>query len=146
VVHVASPLGHDVPRDHNELIVPARDGALRVLGAACRAQVQRVVMTSSLEACRPLLKSPDGVSDESRWTDTNDAKLGPYRLSKAIAEQAAWDFMAKQSGPTTLTVILLGRKHVFSSAKAQAVLGWKPRPAASAIVDCAQSLIATGAV
>jgi dihydroflavonol-4-reductase len=42
--------------------------------------------------------------------------------------------------------VLLGRKHVFSSAKAQAVLAWKPRPAATTIVDCAQSLIATGAV
>jgi hypothetical protein len=41
VLHVASPLGHDVPRDPNVLIVPARDGALRILGAACRAKVQR---------------------------------------------------------------------------------------------------------
>ncbi len=195
------------------------------------------------------MTSPDGVSDE--------ATLGPYRLAKTIAERAAWDFMASQSGSTTLTTILpvavlgpvlsaenlgsvqlisrllggsmpgiphlgfcvvdvrdvvdlhiramtapeaagerfiaagdwvwmadvsgilrsalgasakkvptrgvpdfvlrivalfdrplqfvtplLGRKHVFSSAKAQAVLGWKPRPAATTIVDCARSLIA----
>jgi nucleoside-diphosphate-sugar epimerase len=40
----------------------------------------------------------------------------------------------------------LGRKHDFTSAKAQAVLGWKARPAAETIVDCARSLIATGAV
>jgi dihydroflavonol-4-reductase len=39
-------------------------------------------------------------------TDTSDAKLGPYRLSKAIAERATWDFMASQSGPTTVTTIL----------------------------------------
>jgi dihydroflavonol-4-reductase len=261
VLHLASPLGHDVPRDPNVLIVPAREGALRVLRAACRAKVQRVVMASAVEACRPPLNSPDGVSDETRWTDTNEAGLGPYRLSKTISERAAWDFIAKESGPTTLTTILpvavfgpildpqnlgsvqlisrlldghmpgipnfgfcvvdvrdlvdlqiramtapqaagqrfiaaadwvwmsdvsrilrselpadakgvprravpnfvvrlvamfdrparfiiplLGRKHVFSSAKAQAVLSWTPRPVATTIVDCARSLIATAAV
>ncbi len=36
----------------------------------------------------------------------------------------------------------LGRKHDFTSAKAQAVLGWKPRPAETTIVDCARSLMA----
>jgi len=36
----------------------------------------------------------------------------------------------------------LGRKHTFTSAKAQWVLGWVPRPAATTIVDCAESLIA----
>jgi len=102
---IASTLADPIsPR--KTLIVPARDGALRVLRAACRARVQRVVMTSAVEACRPPLTSPDGVSDERRWTDTNEANLGPYRLSKTLAERAAWDFMASQSGPTTLTTIL----------------------------------------
>jgi nucleoside-diphosphate-sugar epimerase len=36
----------------------------------------------------------------------------------------------------------LGRKHTFTSAKAQRVLGWTPRPAATTVVDCAESLIA----
>jgi nucleoside-diphosphate-sugar epimerase len=58
VLHVASPLGADAPRDPNVLIVPARDGALRVLRAACRAKVQRVVMTSAAAACEaPIDKS-----------------------------------------------------------------------------------------
>ena len=39
----------------------------------------------------------------------------------------------------------LGRKHVFSSAKAQKVLGWAPRPAKATFVECAQSLFAKGA-
>ena len=34
VLHVASPFPLKVPRDENELIVPAREGALRVLRAA----------------------------------------------------------------------------------------------------------------
>ena len=261
VLHVAAPVGVDAPRDPDDLIIPTRDGALRVLRAACRASVQRVVLTSAVEACRPPMASPDSVSDETRWTDTDDAKLGPYRLAKTLAERAAWDFMASQSGPATLTTILpsavtgpvlsadnlhsaqlaqrmlsgslpryprlgfcvvdvrdvvdlhiramtapqaagerfiaasdwmwmadvarvlrselgasarkvptrpmpdlvlravamfqrpmrfvvplLGRKHVFAAAKAEAVLGWKPRPAATTIIDSARSVIAIGAV
>ncbi len=106
VLHIAAPVGVDAPRDPNDLIIPTRDGAVRVLKAACRAQVQRVVMTSAIEACRPPMKSPDSVSDEKVWTDANDPDLGPYRLAKTLAERAAWDFMADQVGQTTLTTIL----------------------------------------
>ena len=261
VLHIAAPVGVEAPRNPDDLIIPTRDGALRVLGAACRAKVQRVVMTSAIEACRPPLTSPDGVSDERRWTDTGEARLGAYRVAKTLAERAAWDFMASQSGPTTFTTVLpsavlgpaldaenvhlvqlaqrflsgklprvphlgfcvvdvrdvvdlhiramtapeaagerfiaasdwvwmadvaavlrselgdaagkvptgampdfvlrivalfqrpmrfvlplLGRKHVFSSAKARAVLGWQPRSATTTIVDAARSAIAIGAV
>jgi dihydroflavonol-4-reductase len=52
VLHVASPTGHDVPKDPNEFILSACDGALRVLRAATRAGVERVVMTSSAVASR----------------------------------------------------------------------------------------------
>jgi NAD(P)-dependent dehydrogenase (short-subunit alcohol dehydrogenase family) len=52
VLHVASPLGASQPNDPNELIVPARDGTLRVLAAAARAAVKRVVMTACLRAAR----------------------------------------------------------------------------------------------
>jgi nucleoside-diphosphate-sugar epimerase len=259
VLHVASPMGHVAGKDPNALIVPARDGALRVLRAATRAGVDRVVMTSSAVTCRPPLNSADSVSDETVWTDPEDQNLDPYRRSKTLAERAAWDLMAHQSGPTTLTTILpscvlgpvltaenlgsvqiiqrllngsmpgyprfgfcvvdvrdvvdlhiramtapdtagerfiaagdwkwmkeisqilrsslelqaakvptrslpdfvlrlasmfdrhlrfitptLGRKHAVTSAKAEAVLGWKPRPTATTILDCAESLIAKG--
>ncbi len=260
VLHIAAPVGVHAPRDPDDLIVPTRDGALRVLRAACAARVARVVMTSAIEACRPPLASPDGIFDETRWTDPGDPRLGPYRLAKTLAERAAWDFMKSQAGPTTLVTILpaaitgpivgpenlhslelvqrmlngslpryprlgfcivdvrdvadlhiramtapeaagerfiaasdwmwmgdvartlrdalgsraakaptrpmpdlvlrivalfqrparfviplLGRQHVFSSAKAQAVLGWRPRPAAETIVDAARDAIAFGA-
>ena len=75
VIHVAAPVGVNAPRDPDELIVPTRDGTLRVLRAACSAGVKRVVLTSAVEACRPPLASADGISDESRWTDTNDPRL-----------------------------------------------------------------------
>jgi len=106
VLHVAAPVGVEAPRDPQALIAPTRDGALRVLAAATQAGVRRVVLTSAVEACRPPLDSPDGVFDETRWTDVSDRQLGPYRVAKTLAERAAWEFMAHQDGPTTLTTIL----------------------------------------
>jgi nucleoside-diphosphate-sugar epimerase len=40
----------------------------------------------------------------------------------------------------------LGRKHDYSSAKAQKMLGWRPRPMEETIIDTAKSLIAIKAV
>lgn len=108
VLHIAAPVGVHSPRDPNELIVPTRDGALRVLSAACQAGVRRVVMTSAVEACRPPMSSEDCVTDESRWTDVKDRQIGPYRLAKTLAERAAWEFMSRQTGDATLTTILPG--------------------------------------
>jgi dihydroflavonol-4-reductase len=257
VLHVASPLGTDSPKDPNALIVPARDGTLRVLRSAVRAGVKRVVMTSSVAASSRRIDGPDSVNDETVWTDVNDGKVIPYRQSKTLAERAAWDFIVREGGSTELTTILpsavlgpmlsrehlgsvqlvqrllsgkmpgypqlgftvvdvrdvaeahllamtaekaagerfiaanefmwmediaqilraqlgdraakvprrklpnfavrlgslfdpalkivtpnLGRKHVASSAKLQRVLGWKPRPTTTTVVDCAESLIA----
>jgi nucleoside-diphosphate-sugar epimerase len=107
VLHVASPLGGDTSRDPNALTPPARDGTLRVLRAAAKAGVKRVVMTSAAAAARPPQGS-DVVSDESVWADPSDRQFDAYRLSKILAERAAWDFMAGDSGPTTLTTILPG--------------------------------------
>lgn len=257
VLHVASPLGTDSPKDPNDLIVPAREGTLRVLRSAVRAGIKRVVMTSSVAASSRRINGPDSVNDETVWTDIHDGIVIPYRQSKTLAERAAWDFMAREGGSTQLTTILpsavlgpmlskehlgsvqfvqrllsgkmpgyprlgftvvdvrdvadahllamtsdqapgerfiaanefmwmedvarmlrtelgdraskvpqrrlpdfvlrlgslfdptlrmvtpnLGRKHVASSAKARRVLGWKPRPVKTTVLDCAQSLIA----
>ncbi|WP_440412272.1 NAD-dependent epimerase/dehydratase family protein [Neorhizobium petrolearium] len=106
VLHVAAPVGVSAPKNPDDLIIPTRDGALRVLRAACRADVRRVVMTSAIEACRPRLTAPDGIYDERGWTDLHDRQLGSYRLAKTLAEKAAWEFMSTQSGRTTLTTIL----------------------------------------
>src|SRR5277367_339869 len=50
VLHVASPLPPGVPKNEDELIVPAREGTVRVLRAARDAGVKRVVVTSSFAA------------------------------------------------------------------------------------------------
>ena len=89
------------------MIGPARDGTLRVLGAATRAGVKRVVMTSAAAAARPPLDS-DRVSDETIWADPADPQFDAYRVSKILAERAAWDFMSGSAPPTTFTTILPG--------------------------------------
>src|SRR6516164_517458 len=47
VLHVASPLPPAVPKHEDELIIPAREGMLRVLRASRDRGVKRVVLTSS---------------------------------------------------------------------------------------------------
>jgi nucleoside-diphosphate-sugar epimerase len=261
VLHVASPLGADDPKDPQVLIVPARDGALRALKAAAKAGVKRVVMTSSVAAASPPENTADSLTDERVWTDPQGDGVGAYPQSKVIAEKAAWDFIKAHGGTTTLATVnpalvigpvltkenlgsvqviqrlmngsmpgyprlgfnlvdvrdvadlhiramttpeaagerfiaaggffwmgdiakvlkaelgaraakvptrplpdfvlklisifdrtlrvvtpSLGRKHAFSSDRAKRVLGWAPRPATTSIVECAQSLIARGAI
>jgi nucleoside-diphosphate-sugar epimerase len=107
VLHVASPLGGGAAREADELIVPAVDGTLRVLRAASKAGVGRVVMTSAAAAARPP-QSSNRISDETIWTDPSDRKFDVYRLSKILAERAAWDFMAAHPGRMSLTTILPG--------------------------------------
>ena len=260
VLHVASPLGVPPPKDPNDLIIPARDGARRALRAAIKAGAKRVVMTSSVAATSPDPRKPDGVSDESVWTDAGNPATDAYAKSKTIAERAAWDLIAAEGGATTFATVNpalvlgpvlgadfsdsvqvvqrllsgkvpglprlgfnivdvrdvadlhiramtdpaaagqrfiaagdfawmadlaeilrarlgdqaakvptarapdlllhlvalfdrdlksvtpgLGRRRTFTSAKAQSVLGWKPRPMEDTLLDCARSLIAAGA-
>ncbi|MGH6871994.1 MAG: NAD-dependent epimerase/dehydratase family protein [Rhizomicrobium sp.] len=108
VLHVASPLGVDAPKDPNELIVPARDGALRVLRASVRAGVKRVVLTSSTAASTAAPRAPDSVADETVWTDPNAPGITAYRQSKIYAERAAWEFIRTDGGATSLTTVLPG--------------------------------------
>jgi nucleoside-diphosphate-sugar epimerase len=260
VLHVASPLGVAEPKDPNELIIPARDGAKRAISAAIKAGVKRVVMTSSVAATHKP-GTGDTIADETDWTDPTAPKTSAYTQSKTIAERAAWDLIKSAGGATTLATVnpslvlgpvlsrdfsesvqvverlvtgrvpglprlgfsivdvrdvadlhiramtdpkaagerfvaagafawmgdlasllkvklgedgakvptrkvpdfvirlaglfdkdlgsvtpSLGLKHDYSSAKAQSLLGWKPRPTEETVLDCARSLIANGAV
>jgi dihydroflavonol-4-reductase len=261
VLHVASPLGIAEPKDPNELITPAREGAKRAVGAAIKAGVKRVVLTSSVAATSKGALAGDWVSDETQWTVVKAKGVSAYSQSKTLAEQAAWELIKTAGGKTTLATVnpalvlgplmdadasgsvqvverllsgrvpglprlgfnivdvrdvadlhiramtnpkaagerfvaaanyawmgdiaailranlgeaaakvpsrkvpdlvlrvvglfdkelasvthSLGHKHDNSSAKAQKVLGWKPRPLEETILDCARSLIAEGAV
>ena len=91
VLHVASPFPASAPDHEDDLIIPAREGTLRVLRAARDAGVRRVVVTSSFAAVGYGVEPGDHVFTEVDWTDAS-ADIGAYIKSKAIAERAAWDF------------------------------------------------------
>jgi dihydroflavonol-4-reductase len=261
VLHVASPVMVSEPSNPEVLINPAREGARRVIGAAIKAGVKRVILTSSVAASSQRVEIAESLSDENVWTDLKDPAVGAYTRSKTLAERAAWELIATSGGATTLatvnpTVVLgpvlsddfsesiqlvqrllsgnvpgiprlgfnivdvrdvadlhllamtapeaagqrfiaagkfiwvaelatllrahlggsaskvptrkipdfvvrlgglfdrdlraltprLGRKRDFTSAKAQSMLGWRPRRCEETILDCANSLIATGVV
>ncbi|WP_022880679.1 NAD-dependent epimerase/dehydratase family protein [Gryllotalpicola ginsengisoli] len=102
VFHLASPMIQAT--DPDEVVVPARDGALRVLRAARDAGTRRVVLTSSFAA---IGYSPKPVRDytEEDWTNPATPGLAAYPLSKTVAERAAWDFVEREGGDTELVVI-----------------------------------------
>ena len=104
VHHVASPIPSTQPKDPDELIVPAREGTLRVLKAARDVGARRVVLTSSFAAVG---YSPKPVREftEADWTDPETPGLAPYPRSKAVAERAAWDFVSAEGGDTQLVVL-----------------------------------------
>jgi dihydroflavonol-4-reductase len=260
VLHVASPLVVPAARDPEDIIKPAREGAIRAVTAAIKAGVKRVVLTSSVAATS---RAPGGswTADETVWTDVSDPKVGAYPRSKTLAERAAWEAIKNSSGRTTLATVnpslvvgpilspdfseslqvisrllsgrvpglprlgfcfvdvrdvvdlhlrvmtepeatgqrfiasgdfawmgdiaallrarlgpqasrvptrkvpdlmvrlvglfdkelgsvvpSLGQRRIFSSAKAQTMLRWRPRPLEQSVLDCARSLIAAGAV
>lgn len=104
VLHVASPFPPAQPKDPDELIVPAREGTLRVLRAALAASVKRTVVTSSVAAIAGGAKGP-GPLTEADWTDLDFAGLSPYVRSKTIAEQAAWKLAEEEGAKERLAVV-----------------------------------------
>jgi nucleoside-diphosphate-sugar epimerase len=104
VLHVASPFPPLVPKSEDELIIPAREGTLRVLRAARDCGVKRVVLTSSFAAIGYGHTSTDHLFTEEDWSDLN-GDVPAYPKSKTLAERAAWDFIAKEGGSLELAVI-----------------------------------------
>jgi nucleoside-diphosphate-sugar epimerase len=105
VLHIASPILAHTPKDENELIRPAVDGTLRVLKAAKKAGVKRVVLTSNFGAVGYSHKDPKVAITEKEWTDPNQKGLPAYHESKVLAERAAWDFIKTDGGNLELGVI-----------------------------------------
>lgn len=119
VLHVASPLGDGGEKESDALVRPAREGTIRVLRAAVKAGVKRVVLTSSCGAATPVKMGVNTVTDEETWSDPS--KQDPYRRSKTLAERAAWDFMKAEGGATELVTIL--PSGVFGPVLSQEGLG-----------------------
>ncbi|MDJ1506710.1 aldehyde reductase [Xanthocytophaga agilis] len=103
VLHVASPTPKLNFKHEDEMIIPAREGVLRVLRASRDAGISRVVLTSAIGAIvygHPRQTAP---YDETVWTDTTHAPA--YQKSKTLAEKAAWEFMAREGSSLELSVV-----------------------------------------
>jgi dihydroflavonol-4-reductase len=98
VAHVASPLPSNAPTSDDDLIIPAREGALRALRFAAAAGVKRLVMTSSVAAIAYGHGRTKQHFTEADWTNVNSPDAYAYVKSKTIAERAARDWMAAQGG------------------------------------------------
>ena len=105
VLHVASPFPPADPAHEEDVIVPAREGTLRVLRAARDAGVRRVVLTSSFVAVGYGHGTLDREVTEEYWTNLDGPGITAYVKSKVLAERAAWEFINSQGGQTELTVI-----------------------------------------
>ncbi|MGW5650771.1 SDR family oxidoreductase [Streptomyces humi] len=104
VLHVASPTLRGTPADGDALVVPAREGVLRVLRAGRDAGVRRTVLTSAFGAVgigHPPRSAP---FTEEDWTDV-DSDIPPYQRSKTLAERAAWRFVEDEGGGMELAAV-----------------------------------------
>ncbi|RRN62810.1 aldehyde reductase [Caulobacter sp. 602-1] len=106
VLHVASPVKPGRVADEDAVIVPAREGTLRVLRATRDAGVRRVVLTSAFHAVGWGHPHDGHVFTEADWTILDGSGVDAYAKSKTLAERAAWDFIAAESGGLELTTML----------------------------------------
>lgn len=109
VLHVASPFPNRIPNDDDELVRPARDGALRVLKAARDAGAERVVITSSTAAIAYGHGGRSRLFTEEDWSDPSIlSDSSAYERSKMIAERGAWDWLAREGGALELVTVCPG--------------------------------------
>ena len=105
VLHVASPFPPGNTKDENELIIPAREGTLRVLRAARDGGIKRVVVTSSFGAIGYGHVEPKEPFTEKTWTNVKGSDVNAYLKSKTLAERAAWDFIEKEGRGLELATV-----------------------------------------
>lgn len=114
VAHTASPFPIQQPDNAEDVIRPARDGTIRVLQAATRAGVRRVVITSSTVAIfyGPVAAPADEhIYSEADVTDETSETITPYIRSKTMAENAAWQFQRDTPGAPEIVAINPGFVH-----------------------------------
>ena len=104
--HTASPFVIDLPEDKMDLIRPAVEGTERALNAALRANVERIVLTSSMAAIAyGHDKAHTRPFTDTDWTNLNGRDVNAYIESKTLAEQRAWDIMRSAGRASDLTTI-----------------------------------------
>lgn len=94
LLHTASPFVLAMPEDRNELIGPALAGTERALKTALKADVERVVLTSSMAAIAYGHAKVENPAFTARdWTRLDGRPINAYIESKTRAERRAWEIM-----------------------------------------------------
>lgn len=106
VLHVASPIHTGKVKDENDVIAPAREGTLRVLRAASRAGIRRLVLTSAFHSVGFGHRHDYGEFTEDDWSVIDNRGVDVYGKSKILAERAAWDFIESDASGMELVVLL----------------------------------------
>lgn len=104
--HVASPFVIAMPRDADDLVRPAVEGTTHALEAAFAADVERVVLTSSMAAImygHPRERTTPFTAAD--WSNLEGPGANPYIRSKTLAERAAWDIAGRHGRSSDLAVI-----------------------------------------
>ncbi|MBV7267320.1 NAD-dependent epimerase/dehydratase family protein [Erythrobacter ani] len=130
VAHVASPFPISVPKSADELVEPARAGAMRALTFAQAAGIKRFVLTSSAAAIAYGHPPGQSVFDERDWTDLNNPSVPPYHRSKTVAERDSRAWVAAHAP-----------EMAFCSINPVAVLGPVPNDDLSTSIALVQRLV-----
>ena len=111
VLHVASPFRIANPKNANEMMLPAVEGTKRLLHAASKANVKRVVLTSSIVSMMSSIRRGQFGPDD--WTDVSYPNLNTYIRSKTLAEKAAWNFISNATENEKLELVVIAPGGVF---------------------------------
>ncbi|EGD80516.1 cinnamyl-alcohol dehydrogenase family/CAD family [Salpingoeca rosetta] len=106
VFHTASPFFH-MTNDEHVLVEPAVQGTLAVLRAAKANNIKEVIVTSSTATVFAKDTPKDHVFTEEDWSDEawlRERKI-MYRVSKLLAERAAWKFVEEECPDMRLVVM-----------------------------------------
>jgi len=103
VIHTASPLILGAVPDESVLFAPAVDGTRRVLEAAKKAQVKKIVVTSTALTIAGHIS--EGMATPADFTPADDPRVTLYTKSKIAAEKVVLNFAAENpSGPEVVTI------------------------------------------
>ncbi|KFA49238.1 hypothetical protein S40293_09280 [Stachybotrys chartarum IBT 40293] len=114
VMHTASPFHFNWTDPKKELVDPALVGTTSILKALKRSapSVKRVVVTSSFASIMDEhhIEDPSHTFSESSWNpvtidDVTRSPATAYRVSKKLAERAAWDFVAAEKPAFDLVTV-----------------------------------------
>lgn len=112
VIHTAAPYPIENPKDANELILPIRDGTLRVLRAAQAEGIRRVVLLSNIGSVIDGHQGENRLFDENDWTDVDKCR-NTYHTAKTLSERAAWDFVQSSENHSQMEMVVINPSGVF---------------------------------